>query len=75
MRTKEECLKLLSKLSWETGVSPNLISNRLLSKDDKQDMLNGNLSFDVLKLHVTVWRDNGMPNYSAGKFDLYRPKH
>lgn len=55
-------------------VKAELISTRLLSKEDKQDMLNGFLPIDALLTHVKIWRDNKMPDYANGKFDVYRPK-
>lgn len=53
-------------------VKAELISNRLLSKEDKEDMLKGLIPLESLILHVKVWRDNGMPNYASGKFDVYK---
>lgn len=53
-------------------VKAELISTRLLSDEDKQDMLNGLVPVDVLLLHVKVWIQNGMPDYAHGKFEPYR---
>jgi hypothetical protein len=73
MRTEDECKKILSKIGFKLGVSPKLISTRLLSKEDKRDMLNGELSVETLIAHVKVWRDNKMPDYANGKFEPYKP--
>ena len=71
--TKEECQKKLFHLGIKLGVSPKLISTRLLSKEDKQDMLNGLLPDEALECHVKCWMDAGMPNYAEGEdYRVYR---
>lgn len=60
--TKEQCKKKLFNVGVKFGVSPALISTRLLSSEDKEDMLNGLISDDVLELFVKVWKENGMPD-------------
>ena len=55
-------------------VKAELISNRLLSKEDKQDMLDGLIPIDSLVTAVRVWMVNGMPDYADGKFEAYTPK-
>jgi hypothetical protein len=65
MRTKEECKRILSKIGFKLGVSPALISTRLLSKEDKEDMLKGELSVEILQEHVKIWLEDGMQNYSG----------
>jgi hypothetical protein len=72
MRTKDECKRLLSKIGLKIGVSPILISTRLLSDEDKKDMLNGDLSLEILELHVKMWMANGMPDYAHGNTDYFR---
>lgn len=49
------------------GVSPRLISLRLLSDLDKDDMLRGIVEIVELETAVEIWRDNGMPDYAHGK--------
>jgi len=61
MPTREECKRMISKTAFKCGVSPRLIATRLLSEDDKQDMLNGDLSLEVLEAHVNVWKEMGLP--------------
>ena len=60
MRTEQECKKILSKIGFKLGVSPSLISTKLLNKQDKQAMLNGEISEDILELFVSVWKSTGM---------------
>lgn len=44
------------------GVSPKLISTRLLSAEDKEDMLAGLIDDDMLECHVKVWMEDRMPD-------------
>lgn len=74
MPSRDECKKILSKLGFKLGVSPSLIATRLLSEDDKQDMVNGDLPLDALECHIKVWKDNGMPDYAHGKTDPMEKK-
>jgi hypothetical protein len=71
MPTADECKKIISKLGFKLGVSPNLIATRLLSDDDKGDMMEGNTEISSLEAAVEVWRDNGMPNYAFGRTETY----
>ena len=66
MPTKEECQKIISKMGWLCGCSPRLIATRLLSEEDKQDMLSGELPIETLECAVKVWMSNGMPDYAHG---------
>ncbi len=52
-------------------IKAELISTRLLSKEDKEDMQSGLVPVDALVTHVKVWMVNGMPDYANGKFDVY----
>ncbi len=74
MPTTDECKCMLSKIGFKLGVSPRLISTRLLSDDDKQDMLDGNLPIEALECAVKVWMDAGMPNYAHGDSTPYQQK-
>jgi hypothetical protein len=38
-----------------------------MSEDDKNDMRNGNLPRESLKLHVQIWKKSGYPDYAHGK--------
>ena len=71
--TAEQCKKILFNIGIKLGVSPRLISTRLLSREDKDDMLNGLLPIEALETHVKVWMDNGMPDYANGKTEPYKP--
>lgn len=73
MPTKAECQKILSNLGWLFGVSPRLIATRLLSEDDKRDMLNAELPMDTLECAVRVWIENKMPDYANGHRSPYKP--
>jgi hypothetical protein len=71
--TKEQCQKKLFNLGIKLGVSPKLISTRLLSAEDKEDMQNGLLPDDALELHVKLWKEHGMCYYSNGSNLPYVP--
>lgn len=69
--TKEECKKIISRLGFKFGVAPRLIAGRLLSDQDKIDMMEGNIPIASLEASVEVWRDNGMPDYAHGNLETY----
>ncbi len=79
-RKVEECKKILFKLAIKHGVAPKLISERLLSLQDKEDMLQGLVSFETLNCAVEMWLDNEMRNYADGSrkpyenFRMYQAK-
>lgn len=62
----EQCKDLLRMIAKMFCVKAELISTRLLSKEDKQDMLDGLLTIESLMAHVKVWIQNGMPDYANG---------
>jgi hypothetical protein len=70
-RTVEECKRMLFKCAIKHGIAPKLISERLLSKDDKNDMLQGLVSFETLDCFVRVWKEQGMCNYADGTGKWY----
>lgn len=71
--TKEQCQKKLFNLGIKLGVSPKLISTRLLSNEDKQDMLEGLIPDEALECHVKCWMEAGMPDYANGLTERYKP--
>jgi hypothetical protein len=71
--TTDQCKKKLFNLGIKFGVSPRLISTRLLSKEDKDDMLNGLVSDETLETAVQAWMSAGMPDYANGHTDPYKP--
>jgi hypothetical protein len=72
MLTREQCQKILFNVGIKLGVAPKLIATRLLSTDDKEDMLNGLISEPVLECHVKAWIDSGMCNRVDGSNLPYR---
>ena len=71
----EQCKDLLRTVAKVMCVRADLISTRLLSADDKQDMLNGDITIDDLLIHVKVWKENGMCNYADGSGEPYKPQN
>ena len=41
------------------------VIDRLLSIEDEQDIINGDIPADSLRLHVQVWIEMGKPHYSG----------
>jgi len=70
-RKVEDCKRMLFKLAVKHGVAPKLISQRLLSKEDKKDMLNGLISFETLDCFVQMWKEYGMCDYANGSMKPY----
>lgn len=67
MLTTDECKKILFKVGIKFGVSPKLISERLLSDHDKGDMIQGVMPIAFLEAAVMAWQDAGMPAYADGQ--------
>lgn len=70
--TEKECKSLIFKAAIEVGCPPAFISTRLLSKEDKLDMLNGDIPWESLLLHVQLWFKAGMPDYAHGNTEPYK---
>lgn len=68
----EHCKDLLRTIAKMFCIKAELISTRLLSSDDKDDMVNGLVPIDSLVTAVRVWKENGMPDYTNGTCKLYR---
>ena len=47
------------------AVEPQEVIDRLLSIEDEQDIINGEILADSLKLHIQVWIEMGKPHYSG----------
>lgn len=60
MLTATDCKKILFDLGIKCGVSPKLISIRMLNAQDKCDMLNGDLGIEELEKRVITAKANGM---------------
>lgn len=59
--TIDECKNAIRVIGNIYSIPPRLISTRLLSKDDKQDMLDDILSPRALMEAVEAWKANDMP--------------
>ena len=71
MKTEKECKSMLIRAGLKHGVSPILISTRLLSEDDKENMRNGLIDQEALNKHVEAWKMAHMPEYSKGHIKPY----
>lgn len=72
MPNKDECKTIIREVALHHGVSPALISTRLLSAEDKVDMLGGDLPMDALYCAVECWISVGMPDYANGSVMPYK---
>lgn len=72
MPNKEKCKAIIRRAALHHGVSPALISTRLLSAEDKADMLAGDLPMDALYCAVECWKRVGMPDYANGSIVPYK---
>ena len=68
----EQCKDLLRIIARMLCVKAELISTRLLSKEDKEDMLSGLIPIDSLITHVKVWVSQGMRDYANGSYLRYK---
>lgn len=71
MRTPSECRKILFKIGVELGISPKLISERMLTKEDKISMLNEEISIEGIAEHVKAWKIAGMQDL-VGSMDVHK---
>lgn len=65
--TDSECKDIIRRLAKRHDVEARLVTTRLMSEEDKQDMREGNLSAKALDCHIKVWKENGMCDYAHGK--------
>lgn len=59
MLTEEECKIIVKKIAAKYDVSPKSIAERLLSPEDKIDMMNGDVPLESLDLHIKLWKEGG----------------
>lgn len=71
MPTARECQTILFNLGLKLGVSPRLISARLLNPTDKKSLMDGSLSIALLEANIEAWMQCGMPNYANGLHESY----
>jgi uncharacterized protein YaeQ len=58
----EACKLIIRRLAKRYNIDAKDIVTKLMSEDDKQDMREGNLPYNVLVLYIEVWIEMGMPN-------------
>ena len=65
--TDEACKAIIRGIAKQFNIEPKLITTRLMSEEDKQDMREGNVPVPSLRLHVELWIKAGLPDYAHGK--------
>jgi hypothetical protein len=61
------CKAIIKDIAAKFTIDPILITTKLMSEDDKNDLRSGELSPKILELHVKAWIALGMPNHRAGE--------
>ena len=46
------------------SINTQQVIDHLLSENDEQDIINGQIPMGTLKLHIQVWIEMGKPHYS-----------
>jgi hypothetical protein len=69
--TVDECRRLLHRLGVKHGVPGHIIARRLLSDEDKNDMLQGLLTAETLDYAIGLWKEYGMCDYANGSGAYY----
>ncbi|CAB4127159.1 hypothetical protein UFOVP260_18 [uncultured Caudovirales phage] len=62
----DACKNIIRKIALKHKIELRLITTRLMSEEDKDDMRRGELPIEALNLHVEVWIKTGFPDYSHG---------
>jgi hypothetical protein len=65
--TDDACKAIIKGIAKKFDIEAKLITTRLMSEEDKQDMREGNLPVPSLRLHVELWIKAGLPDYAHGK--------
>jgi len=68
----DDCKNMITRVAIQHKCSAKLIATRLLGKEDKQDMLDGNLGEETLMVATGCWLSSGMPDYSNGDTAFWR---
>ena len=63
----DACKRIIRRIALKHKIEPRLITTRLMSEDDKEDMRRGDLPMTALDLHVELWIKAGLPDYAHGK--------
>lgn len=61
--TIQQCKSLIFRASIAVGANPKEVSEKLLSQEDKEAMLNGDVSQHMLETAIKCWMDVGRPDY------------
>ena len=61
------CKAIIIRGARKLNVEARLITTRLMSEEDKNDMRAVLLPIEALEAHVKVWIENGLCDYAHGK--------
>ena len=57
--------QFVTRCCYGLEVNPQEVIDHLLSIEDEQDIINGLIPADSLRLHIELWIANGKPYYSG----------
>lgn len=70
LKNRKQLFCIVESCCFDLNVDPQEVIDRLLSVDDEQDIINGQVATASLKLQIELWYAGGMPN-KAGKLELH----
>lgn len=63
--TKTQVIEFVQSSCQGSSVSASYVLKHLLSNEDINDIADGNIPMETLKLHIELWAAKGMPHYSG----------
>jgi len=63
----------VGRCCYGSKVSPKQVIYDLLSSEDRQDIINGDISVECLRAHIEEWINQKMPHYATRKASNYTP--
>lgn len=60
-----DLINFVEKCCVNLKIEPKQVIDGLLSSDDEQDIINGDIPAESLRLHIELWISSGKPHYSG----------
>jgi hypothetical protein len=55
----------VARCCYGLNIDAQQVMDSFLSLEDKQDIINGDISYECLRTHITAWMIQGMSYYAA----------
>lgn len=65
MLTDADCILIITKVAKVHDVTAEEVMSLMMSPEDMEDLKNGEIPFEALKLHVKVWCEMGKLNKNS----------